>query len=124
MTDLGRLHGHVVLGYEWFMEKVRDAGLEIKEEETKLLGHMILTHHGSIEREAVKVPMTQEAILLAAADNLDAELFHVNRFLEKSHEVWTQWDHLRNTMYYQNKLLRITPEKPKIRRKGKRIEKA
>lgn len=111
MSDVGRLHGHVVPGYRSFLNVVDYIGLKEPDELKKVLGHLILSHHGD---DGEKSPMTREAILLSYADSLDAEIFHVDHFLEKTHEVWTQWDHLRSKMYYQSKLLK---KKKMIKRK-------
>ena len=43
------------------------------------LEHLILSHHGSRDRGSPVVPMTIEAFILAAADELDARLHQVRR---------------------------------------------
>jgi 3'-5' exoribonuclease len=107
MTDIGRLHGHVVLGYHSFLDKIQTISIEEnkRNELIKVLGHLILSHHGKYEHEAVKLPMTQEAILLAAADYIDSEIFHVNKQLDvlSATEKWTPFDGMREKMYYLNR---------------------
>jgi len=102
MTDLGRLHGHIALGYNYFLKIIDDVEIdENKKHELKtILGHLILSHHGSIEQQAVQLPMTLEAMLLAHADAIDADINHITNICEKYDYGWTSYDNLRGRMYY------------------------
>jgi 3'-5' exoribonuclease len=76
----GNLVGHIVLG----VGIVRDALREIPDFPRELgleLEHLILSHHGSKELGSPVKPMTVEAMILAAADDLDAKLHQVRRHL-------------------------------------------
>jgi 3'-5' exoribonuclease len=107
MSDFGRLHGHTSLGYYSFLKRMDEDELKTKipieerEELKKILGHMILSHHGSFESQASAVPMIREAILLAEADSIDADINHVTKILETVKDNWTSYDNLRGKMYYQ-----------------------
>ncbi len=69
----GKLVGHIAEGLIMFEDCCR--GIEGFPEETRmLLRHMIISHHGSFEFGALKVPMTPEAIVLSALDDLDFKL--------------------------------------------------
>ena len=68
----GRLLGHLVLG-------ARDAAriceeLNVPEEKSLLLQHMILSHHGQPEHGAAVPPMTAEAELLSYLDLIDSRM--------------------------------------------------
>ena len=40
----------------------------------KVLQHIVVSHHGSLEFGAAKVPSTPEAMFVAMLDNLDAKV--------------------------------------------------
>lgn len=81
-TCVGRLQGHVVLGYRL----VRSAALRQKLHPVWLerLEHVILSHQGEPEWGAAVYPATPEAILVSLADNLDARMAMVHQQLKKS----------------------------------------
>lgn len=73
-TTQGGLIGHITIGYQMvlanitaiqgFPDNLRDAVL-----------HIILSHHGKLEHGSPVTPMLREALIVNAADNLDARLF-------------------------------------------------
>ena len=76
----GNLVGHITIG----AGMVRDAIREIPDFPRDLaleIEHLILSHHGSLELGSPVVPMTAEAFILAAADELDARLHQVRRLI-------------------------------------------
>lgn len=76
----GNLVGHITLG----VMMVRDAAGTIPGFPPELLlelEHLILSHHGSKEFGSPVEPMTVEAFILAACDDLDAKLHQVHRHL-------------------------------------------
>lgn len=83
-TCVGRLQGHVVLGYRL----VRSAGLRQKLHPVWLerLEHIILSHQGEPEWGAAVYPSTPEAVLVGLADNLDAKMEMVHHNMKKSIE--------------------------------------
>lgn len=83
-TCVGRLQGHVVLGYRL----VRSAGLRQKLHPIWLerLEHVILSHQGEPEWGAAVYPSTPEAVLVGLADNLDAKMEMVHHQMKKSIE--------------------------------------
>ena len=81
-TDIGRLQGHVVLGYRL----ARTAALRNHLHHTWLerLEHVILSHQGEPEWGAAVYPATPEAILVSLADNADARMGMVHQQLKKA----------------------------------------
>ena len=69
----GQLIGHISVAQRMLAEKV--AGLPGFPERLRLLvEHMILSHHGRYEFGSPKLPMTPEAVLLSALDDLEAKM--------------------------------------------------
>jgi 3'-5' exoribonuclease len=73
----GNLVGHVVRGAIWLQGKAlamrQKGGAELPPEAVRVLMHIIVSHHGSLEFGAAKLPATPEAIFVAMLDNLDAK---------------------------------------------------
>ncbi|MCI2057440.1 MAG: HD domain-containing protein, partial [Oscillibacter sp.] len=68
----GNLLGHLVMG----AEEVRDVcgALQVPEEKSVLLQHMILSHHGEPEFGAAVRPMCAESELLSELDEIDSRM--------------------------------------------------
>jgi len=67
------------------------------------LRHLILAHHGELEKGAVRLPQTIEAIVLHFVDNLDAQAVGVKQLLEavkQSDAEWTEFDRLNNRYFF------------------------
>lgn len=69
----GKLEGHISLANAWLSEVAEKLGVEGKEE-TTLMHHMILSHHGKMEFGSPVLPMIIEAEALSMIDNLDARM--------------------------------------------------
>lgn len=74
----GQLIGHISIGQGMLCEKIAalDAarpGGAFPPELRMLVEHMILSHHGKLEFGSPKLPMTPEAMLLSALDDLEAK---------------------------------------------------
>jgi 3'-5' exoribonuclease len=93
LTDLGRLHGEIALGYY----RVRRTIEEIEgfpEDLAWAVGHIILSHHGTLEHGSPVLPCTREATLVHMIDNLGGRLGSFDR-LEKElakGERWSSFD--------------------------------
>jgi 3'-5' exoribonuclease len=77
-TVEGNLVGHIAIGVGMLRDLVRarpdfPPGLAVE------LEHLILSHHGAKEMGSPVEPMTIEAFLLAAADDLDAKIHQIRR---------------------------------------------
>jgi 3'-5' exoribonuclease len=82
-TDAGRLLGHVLTGYHR-VQLACEAAQASPELSLRLL-HVVASHHGRLEYEAVREPMTAEAIVVHFADELSAQLNQVrNAAAERS----------------------------------------
>jgi 3'-5' exoribonuclease len=76
----GNLVGHIAIG----VGMLRDAAREMPDVPRDLLvelEHLILSHHGAKELGSPVEPMTVEAYLLAAADDIDAKMHQVLRHI-------------------------------------------
>jgi 3'-5' exoribonuclease len=96
-TDEGQLVGHIVLGVELLMEKVRQVpdltGEPFPPEVLLRLRHLIVSHHGTLEFGSPALPMTPEAIALHYLDNLDAKIHSFTREIreDRGSSFWTQF---------------------------------
>ena len=69
----GQMIGHINIAQGMLREKVKELA-PFPEKLALLVGHMILSHHGKYEFGSPKLPMTPEAILLSALDDLEAKM--------------------------------------------------
>jgi len=76
----GNLVGHIVLGAAMLREALADHP-DVPAELALEIEHLILSHHGARELGSPVKPMTAEALVLAAVDDLDAKLHQVRRHL-------------------------------------------
>ncbi len=75
----GNLLGHIAMGARWCEMATRSSrGFRPNSVE---LEHLVLSHHGAQELGSPVTPMTLEALILAAADDLDATLHQVRRHI-------------------------------------------
>ncbi|MFM7799212.1 MAG: 3'-5' exoribonuclease YhaM family protein [Planctomycetota bacterium] len=76
-TAEGNLIGHTVKGVIMLSamaaKVARETGAPIPPDALLVLQHIVVSHHGSLEFGAVKLPSTPEAIFVAMLDNLDAK---------------------------------------------------
>jgi 3'-5' exoribonuclease len=89
LTDAGRLHGEIALGYY----RIRRAIEEIEgfpPELAQAIGHIILSHHGALEHGSPVLPCTREATLVHMIDNLGGRLGSFDR-LEKELAPGRRW---------------------------------
>jgi 3'-5' exoribonuclease len=89
MSDRGRLHGEIALGYYRIRQTIERLEAFPAELEQSLL-HIILSHHGSLAHGSPVVPCTREATLVHMVDNLGGRLGSFDR-LERGLRVGEQW---------------------------------
>jgi 3'-5' exoribonuclease len=89
MSDSGRLHGEIPLGYYRVRRAIeRLEGFPAQLAQAVL--HIILSHHGSLAHGSPVVPCTREATLVHMIDNLGGRLGSFDR-LEKELPAGQQW---------------------------------
>ena len=91
-TTRGQLVGHVALGLEILerhVSRLPAFPVEVK----SILQHLIVSHHGEIEKGALRAPMFPEALTLWIADLLDARLEQAWRLIDQrpESEEWTAY---------------------------------
>ncbi len=89
LTDAGRLHGEIALGYYRIRRIVEDID-GFPTELAQAVGHIILSHHGALEHGSPVVPATREATLVHMIDNLGGRLGSFDR-LEKQLAPGRRW---------------------------------
>jgi len=72
-TDEGKLVGHLVMTATWIHEKASAISGFPKDLEHHLV-HLVLAHHGRLEYGSPKLPMTIEAYLVHALDEIDSRI--------------------------------------------------
>lgn len=94
-TDDGHLLGHIYRGASYVERKAAELSPPADDCCLRLLLHIILSHHGSLEFGAPVLPKTREAFFCHYLDNLDAKLNTVGRLInaDRTEESdWTQYD--------------------------------
>lgn len=89
LTDAGRLHGEIALGYYRIRRTIEDIE-GFPPELAQAVGHIILSHHGALEHGSPVVPCTREATLVHMVDNLGGRLGSFDR-LEKELAPGRRW---------------------------------
>jgi 3'-5' exoribonuclease len=74
----GQMIGHISIAQGMLREKVTELA-PFPERLRILVEHMILSHHGKYEFGSPKLPMTPEAMLLSALDDLEAKFAAIRR---------------------------------------------
>lgn len=89
LTDAGRLHGEIALGYHGIRREI-EAIEGFPPELAQALGHIILSHHGALEHGSPVLPCTREATLVHMVDNLGGRLGSFDR-LERGLAPGRRW---------------------------------
>ncbi|HXA53851.1 MAG TPA: HD domain-containing protein [Solirubrobacteraceae bacterium] len=92
LTDLGRLHGEIALGYYRIRREIEEID-GFPEQLAWAVLHIILAHHGSLEHGSPVVPCTREATLVHMIDNLGGRLGSFDR-LEQELAPGRHWSEL------------------------------
>ena len=69
--------------------------------------HIIISHHGTLEFGAVRVPATPEAYMVHYIDNLDAKMNQTTMLIENDpgEGNWTSYQKSLETKLYRNRVL-------------------
>jgi 3'-5' exoribonuclease len=89
MTDVGRLHGEIVIGHDMVRELMA-AVPGFPAELAKRLLHIIVSHHGMREKGSPVVPQTREAIIVHYCDDMTARIGAVDD-AEKATAAGESW---------------------------------
>lgn len=100
----GKLEGHISLANAWLSEVSEKLGVQ-EREETVLMHHMILSHHGKMEYGSPVAPMIIEAEALYLIDNMDARLTSLKMALDAIKPgTWTShMFQFENRQFYKHK---------------------
>lgn len=93
MTDAGRLHGHIPLGYFLVRSEIeRIPGFPA--DLAAAVTHIVLSHHGRLEHGSPVVPCTREATLVHFLDNLGGRLGSFDRLERELPDgaCWSDFD--------------------------------
>jgi 3'-5' exoribonuclease len=93
LTDLGKLHGEIALGYFRIRREIEQIP-SFPDGLAAAVLHIILSHHGQLEHGSPVVPCTREATLVHMIDNLGGKLGSFDR-LEKAlphGSAWSAYD--------------------------------
>lgn len=81
-TVRGQLIEHITLGLE-ILERFTAQQTEFPIEIKTVLQHLIVSHHGDLDKGALRLPMMPEAIVLNLMDLLDARMEQVFRLIDQ-----------------------------------------
>ncbi len=114
-SNEGRLLGHLVIGVSMLEERLlilRD----FPQDTALLLKHLILSHHGEYDFGSPKRPKFLEAFALHMADDLDAKMNGVARFMEKDKREgsWTDFSRMFDRYFLKDRKVRFEDELPAV----------
>jgi len=89
LTDGGRLHGEIPLGYYLVRRRIEDIA-DFDPGLAQAVLHIILSHHGALEHGSPVVPCTREAVLVHSIDKLGGTLGSFDR-LERELPQGQSW---------------------------------
>ncbi len=125
LTDAGRLQGEIALGYYRVRRMIEEID-GFRAELAQAVGHIILSHHGTLEHGSPVVPCTREATLVHMIDNLGGRLGSFDR-LEKELAPGRRWSAFDRALgagaFFAERGERAPePARPSERRSAKRPE--
>jgi 3'-5' exoribonuclease len=97
----GNLVGHIAIGAGMLRDAVRETP-DFPPDLAIELEHLILSHHGARELGSPVLPMTIEALILAASDDLDATIHQARRHIaddDNEGAFTTYHRHLERVLY-------------------------
>lgn len=102
-TVAGQMVGHIGLGLVLLERYAAKVGMDAWTK--SMLQHLIVSHHGSLEFGALRLPMTPEAIALHYIDEMDARLEQAFRMIDTTpdEEEFTPWVPAMGRVLYRGK---------------------
>lgn len=113
-TTEGKLIGHISLGYEMLVEKIKSLP-HFPEETAMLLKHILLSHHGEYEFGSPKRPKIQEAVVIHYLDDLSAKVNNFQATLKKENigeGEWTGFNKMHERYLYRQILQSVSGSSP------------
>jgi 3'-5' exoribonuclease len=94
LSDLGRLHGEIPLGY-YLIRRLIEQRPGFPPALAERLLHTVLSHHGLLEHGSPVLPSTREALLVHSMDKLSGDLGSYDRLQAESDapDAWSRFDH-------------------------------
>jgi len=124
----GQLIGHISIAQGMLHEKIAELNAAaaklsppapaFPDRLRLLVEHMILAHHGKLEFGSPKLPMTPEAMLLSALDDLEAKFqtlrneFAAAKSAGKGNEETTEWVRSMDRNLFDSRAYLVAEEKP------------
>jgi 3'-5' exoribonuclease len=101
-TDEGRLLSHIAIGLEIVHAKIQSIP-GFPSEQTALIKHMIVSHHGAREFGSPEPPKTIEAVLLNYIDEIDSRVNGIREFManDDPDASWTAYHRLLERQFYK-----------------------
>ena len=85
-TERGQLLEHIALGLE-ILDRFAASQPAFPRDLKMVLQHLIVSHHGDLDKGALRLPMMPEAIALNLIDLLDARMDQVFRCVDQAQEL-------------------------------------
>jgi 3'-5' exoribonuclease len=100
-TDVGRLHGEIVIGHD-IVRGLTDEIAGFPPEMSVQLRHIVVSHHGEREKGSPVVPATREAVIVHYCDDMTARLAAVDETAARTAdgERWSRWVNMLDSYTY------------------------
>jgi 3'-5' exoribonuclease len=101
LTDVGRLHGEITIGYGMLVDLIRERP-EFAGDTAERLLHVLISHHGEREKGSPAVPMTREAVVVHYCDDMTARVaaFDEAERATPAGDRWTSFSRMMDTPLY------------------------
>jgi 3'-5' exoribonuclease len=109
-TDEGKLVGHLIITCQLIREKAARIEGFPAELEWRIT-HLVVAHHGRLEYGSPKEPVTLEAMVVHALDELDTRVASFGQLMAEAEGRWTESKNL-----YRRQLLKAEPQPADDRR--------
>ncbi|MBU1862210.1 MAG: HD domain-containing protein [Candidatus Omnitrophica bacterium] len=105
-THKGGLVGHLSLGFELLIEKIKN--IDHFPEDIQLhLKHIILSHHGEYEQQSPVLPKTLEAIMVYHADELVSQTNAIKEIVQAqsyNERAWSNFVSIKNRKFFLKRI--------------------
>ena len=114
-TDVGRLHGEIVIGHD-IVRGLTDEIADFPAEVSVQLRHIVVSHHGEREKGSPVVPATREAVIVHYCDDMTARLAAVDETAARTAdgERWSRWVNMLDSYTYLAEAIDGPPVVPPV----------